>query len=98
MLHAQGTTDVDIITGVVLDTDGKPIRGARIDATDASSTVIQTTTSDGKGFYQISFFQGSGVYRMSIRSVGVTPASRWSPGSQPKDRIVFNRNAERREV
>jgi hypothetical protein len=89
-VYAQATSDIDIITGVILGSNAKPLRGASIDAIDATSGLAQHTTSNSSGFYQLSFFQGSGRYQVTIKAVGVTPKIAIVNRRAEDDRIVLN--------
>lgn len=89
-VHAQAASDIDIITGVILGSNAKPLRGASIEAIDATSGLTQHTTSNSSGFYQLSFFQGSGRYQVTIKAIGVTPKIAIVNRHAEDDRIVLN--------
>src|SRR5205085_326931 len=63
--RAQVGSTTDIITGTITSPDGKPIVGARVDATSIETGVTRSRTTNDKGQYTILFPDGGGSYRMA---------------------------------
>lgn len=69
--QAGGTTD--ILRGRVLDEEGRPLRGALVEAWSEQSGVRRATTTDAEGRYTILFADGGGRYRMRVTMLGRDP-------------------------
>src|ERR671931_142119 len=74
-VQAQVGSTTDIITGKITSPDGKPIVGARVDATSVETGVTRSRTTNDKGQYTILFPDGGGSYRISVRYLGYAPAT-----------------------
>src|SRR5437762_13148378 len=73
--RAQVGSTTDIITGKITSPDGKPIVGARVDATSVETGVTRSRTTNDKGQYTILFPDGGGSYRMAVRYLEIGRAS-----------------------
>jgi hypothetical protein len=81
-----GTTD--IITGHVTGPDGQPLSGARVEVTSLETEVTRTRTTDQNGRYTILFPDGGGQYRMTVRYIGMQPATIALEREADEDRFV----------
>src|SRR6476619_2155702 len=86
--RAQVGRTTDIITGKITSPDGKPIVGARVDATSIETGVTRSRTTNDKGQYTILFPDGGGSYRMSVRYLGYAPATFTLARQADEDRLV----------
>jgi hypothetical protein len=71
-LHAQTITGS--ILGTVTDPSGAVVSGAKVNATNTSTGVVTTTTTNSDGLYNIRFLP-VGPYTISISATGFTTAS-----------------------
>ncbi|MFL5613442.1 MAG: carboxypeptidase regulatory-like domain-containing protein [Gemmatimonadaceae bacterium] len=85
---AQVGSTTDIITGKITSPDGKPIVGARVDATSIETGVTRSRTTNDKGQYTILFPDGGGSYRVAIRYLGFAPAAFTLARQADEDRLV----------
>ena len=85
---AQVGSTTDIITGKITSPDGKPIVGARVDATSIETGVTRSRTTNDKGQYTILFPDGGGSYRVAIRYLGFAPATFTLARQADEDRLV----------
>jgi hypothetical protein len=69
---AQGG-NVDIISGIVLDQNGKPVANAVIEALSIETDVTRRTTTKADGRYILFFNDGGGQYRVTARAIGHQP-------------------------
>jgi hypothetical protein len=74
-LAAQTGNGTEIIVGRVLDTEGKPIEGARVEAMSIETQTSRGRTTNERGQFTILFPDGSGQYRVSARAIGYAPAT-----------------------
>src|SRR4051794_5643896 len=86
--RAQVGSTTDIITGKITSPDGKPIVGARVDATSIETGVTRSRTTNDKGQYTILFPDGGGSYRIGIRYLGFAPATFTLARQADEDRLV----------
>ena len=86
--RAQVGSTTDIITGKITSPDGKPIVGARVDATSVETGVTRSRTTNEKGQYTILFPDGGGSYRMSVRYIGFAAATFTLARQADEDRLV----------
>src|SRR5690348_3901066 len=86
--RAQVGSTTDIITGKITSPDGKPIQGARVDATSVETGVTRSRTTNDKGRYTILFPDGGGSYQMSIKYIGYAPATFSLARQADEDRLV----------
>lgn len=74
-LAAQTGNGTEIIVGRVLDTEGKPILGARVDAMSIETQTTRGRTTNERGQFTILFPDGSGQYRVTARAIGYAPST-----------------------
>lgn len=74
-LSAQTGNGTEIIVGRVLDTEGKPIEGARVDAMSVETQTTRGRTTNDRGQFTILFPDGSGQYRVTARAIGYAPST-----------------------
>src|SRR5881227_1615939 len=86
--RAQVGSTTDIITGKVTSPDGKPIQGARVDATSVETGVTRSRTTNEKGQYTILFPDGGGSYRVAVHYIGFAPATFTLARQADEDRLV----------
>src|SRR3954468_8544360 len=73
--HAQVGSSTDIITGTITGPDGRPIAGARVEVTSVETETKRSKTTNDRGQYTILFPDGGGQYRVTVRFLGMQPAS-----------------------
>ena len=88
LTRAQVGSTTDIITGKITSPDGRPVIGARVDATSVETGVTRSRTTNDKGQYTILFPDGGGSYRMSVRYLGYAPATFTLARQADEDRLV----------
>src|SRR5207248_744303 len=88
VVGAQVGSTTDIITGKITSPDGKPIVGARVDATSIETGVTRSRTTNDRGQYTILFPDGGGSYRVSVRYLGYAPATFTLARQADEDRLV----------
>src|SRR6478672_9697038 len=86
--RAQVGSTTDIITGKITSPDGKPVVGARVDATSIETGVTRSRTTNDKGQYTILFPDGGGSYRVVVRYLGFAPATFTLARQADEDRLV----------
>jgi len=86
--QAQVGSTTDIITGKITSPDGKPVVGARVDATSIETGVTRSRTTNDKGQYTILFPDGGGSYRVVVRYLGFAPATFTLARQADEDRLV----------
>ena len=86
--RAQVGSTTDIITGRITSPDGRPVVGARVDATSVETGVTRSRTTNDKGQYTILFPDGGGSYRVSVRYLGYAPATFTLARQADEDRLV----------
>ncbi len=72
-LGAQTGSSVDVITGTVTDSAGRPVAGATVEAYALETQVTRRTTTNTNGRYTIFFNDGGGQYRLTITMIGKQP-------------------------
>ncbi|MGI9088934.1 MAG: TonB-dependent receptor [Chthoniobacterales bacterium] len=70
-LHAQGVT-TSSITGLVTDTEGKPVAGAEIRAIDTSTGTRYNSVTRATGRYDLANVRTGGPYRITATANGVS--------------------------
>src|SRR5688572_21344237 len=86
--NAQVGATTDIITGRVTGPGGQPLAGARVEVTSLETEVTRTRTTDQNGRYTILFPDGGGQYRMTVRYIGMQPATVALAREADEDRFV----------
>ncbi|HWV56170.1 MAG TPA: carboxypeptidase regulatory-like domain-containing protein [Longimicrobiales bacterium] len=61
----------DVITGRVVDEDGNPVVGARVQVTSVDTEISFTRLTDAQGRYLIYFPDGGGIYILRISQFGM---------------------------
>lgn len=85
--HAQGGS-TDIITGRVVGPDSQPVQGVRVEATSVETGVTRSRSTDARGRYTILFVDGGGQYRVTARSLGMSPQTALVVRTADEDRLV----------
>lgn len=71
-VRAQGSAEV--VRGTITGVDEKPIAGADVTVTGATTGSIRRTQTDLSGRYLVVFLDPEGAYTVFIRRIGFTPA------------------------
>lgn len=93
--QAQTGAGTEIIVGRVLDTDGNPIAGARVEATSIETQTTRGRTTNDKGQFTILFPDGSGQYRVVARAIGFAPATQMVMRQSDEDRLEVTLRLQR---
>ncbi|HEU4641826.1 MAG TPA: carboxypeptidase regulatory-like domain-containing protein [Gemmatimonadaceae bacterium] len=88
VLRAQVGSSTDILTGTVADSTGRPLEGATVEATSVDTRITRHTTTGGNGRYTIVFPDGGGQYRVTVRYLGMSPATFVVARQADEDRLV----------
>src|SRR5919197_4761671 len=94
-VQAQVGSTTDIITGKITSPDGKPVVGARVDATSVETGVPRSRTTNDNGQYTILFPDGGGQYRVTVRALGFAPATFVLARQADEDRLVADVQMDR---
>lgn len=86
--RAQVGSSTDILTGRVMSPDGKPIAGARVEATSVETGITRSRDTNDEGRYTILFPDGGGSYQMTVRFIGYAPATFTLARQADEDRLV----------
>lgn len=86
--RAQVGSTTDILTGRVMSPDGKPLAGARVEATSVETGITRSRTTNADGRYTILFPDGGDSYQMTIRFIGYAPAQFTLARQADEDRLV----------
>ncbi|HEX9105672.1 MAG TPA: carboxypeptidase regulatory-like domain-containing protein, partial [Longimicrobiales bacterium] len=86
-LRAQSA---DVITGRVLNADGKPLAGARVTALSIESEITRSAITDNNGRYMINFPDGGGRYTLKISFLGMADVNRTIVREGNEDLLVAN--------
>ena len=87
---AQVGTTTDIITGTVIGPDSQPLAGALVEAVSLESQISRHATTDARGRFTIVFPDGGGQYDLTIRFIGMAPATVSVARQGDEDRLVAN--------
>src|SRR5689334_2415425 len=87
-LRAQVGSSTDILVGKVMGPDGRPLQGARVEATSVETGVSRSRNTDAQGRYTILFPDGGGQYRVTVRMLGLSPSSFIVARQSDEDRLV----------
>src|SRR5512143_4012749 len=74
-LRAQVGSTTDILTGRVTNTAGAPIPGATVEAKSVETQVTRRARTNADGRYTILFPDGGGQYQLTVRFLGMAPAT-----------------------
>jgi hypothetical protein len=80
----------DILTGVVRNPAGAPIPGATVEAKSVETQVTRRTRTNSDGRYTILFPDGGGQYQLTVRFIGMAPATLNVAHVADEDRLVTN--------
>lgn len=94
-LAAQTGNGTEIIVGRVLDTEGEPIEGARVEATSVETQTTRGRTTNDKGQFTILFPDGSGQYRVVARAIGYAPSTQVVIRQADEDRLEVTLRLQR---
>src|SRR5256884_596866 len=72
---AQVGTTTDIITGTVVGPDSQPLPGALVQALSVETQISRNATTDAHGRFTIVFPDGGGQYDLTVRFIGMAPAT-----------------------
>lgn len=86
-VDAQTGAGTEIIVGRVLDTEGNPVAGARVEATSVETQTTRGRTTNERGQFTILFPDGSGQYRVVARAIGFAPATMNITRQSDEDRL-----------
>ncbi len=92
---AQTGAGTEIIVGRVLDTDGNPVAGARVEATSIETQTTRGRTTNERGQFTILFPDGSGQYRVVARAIGFAPATQTVVRQSDEDRLEVTLRLQR---
>jgi len=67
--HAQ---QADVLAGRIVDADGKPIVGARIEVISAETEIMRSVVTDRNGRYTLVFPDGGGRYVLRVTYIGMS--------------------------
>src|SRR5438128_1786345 len=87
---AQVGTTTDIITGTVVGLDSQPLAGALVQALSVETQISRHATTDARGRFTIVFPDGGGQYDLTVRFIGMAPATVSVARQGDEDRLVAN--------
>src|SRR5438046_9728034 len=87
---AQVGTTTDIITGTVVGPDSQRLAGALVQALSVETQISRHATTDARGRFTIVFPDGGGQYDLTIRFIGMAPATVNVARQGDEDRLVAN--------
>src|SRR2546421_8178027 len=87
---AQVGTTTDIITGTVVGPDSQPLAGALVQALSVETQISRHATTDARCRFTIVFPDGGGQYDLTVRFIGMAPASVSVARQGDEDRLVAN--------
>jgi len=87
---AQVGTTTDIITGTVVGPDSQPLAGALVQALSVETQISRNATTDARGRFTIVFPDGGGQYDLTVRFIGMAPATVSVARQGDEDRLVAN--------
>ncbi|HEX7937582.1 MAG TPA: carboxypeptidase regulatory-like domain-containing protein, partial [Gemmatimonadaceae bacterium] len=87
---AQVGSSTDIIVGKVTAPDGRPLQGARVEATSIETGISRSRNTDAQGRYTILFPDGGGQYRVTVRMLGLSPSQAIVSRQTDEDRLVHD--------
>ncbi|MEK7402410.1 MAG: carboxypeptidase regulatory-like domain-containing protein [Gemmatimonadota bacterium] len=86
-LRAQVGGSTEILVGKVIGPDGRPLQGARVEASSIETGVTRSRTTDKDGRYTILFPDGGGQYRVTVRMLGLSPSQALVVRQTDEDRL-----------
>jgi hypothetical protein len=89
-LGAQVGSTTDILTGVVTNTAGAPIPGATVEAKSVDTQITRRARTNADGRYTILFPDGGGQYTLTVKFLGMAPATINVAHVADEDRLVTN--------
>ena len=87
---AQVGSTTDILTGTVTNTAGAPIPGATVEAKSFDTQVTRRARTNAEGRYTILFPDGGGQYQITVKFLGMAPATMNVTHVADEDRLVTN--------
>jgi hypothetical protein len=87
---AQVGSTTDILTGTVTNTTGVPIPGATVEAKSFDTQITRRTRTNAEGRYTILFPDGGGQYTLTVKFLGMAPATLNVTHVADEDRLVTN--------
>jgi hypothetical protein len=87
---AQVGSTTDILTGTVTNTAGAPIPGATVEAKSVETQVTRRARTNSDGHYTILFPDGGGQYQLTVKFLGMAPATLTISHVADEDRLVTN--------
>src|SRR5947199_6842094 len=87
---ARVGTTTEIITGTVVGPDSQPLAGALVQALSVETQITRHATTGARGRFTIVFPDGGGQYDLTIRFIGMAPATVSVAREGDEDRLVAN--------
>jgi len=87
---AQVGSTTDILTGTVTNTAGAPIPGATVEAKSFDTQITRRARTNAEGRYTILFPDGGGQYQLTVKFLGMAPATLNVTHVADEDRLVTN--------
>jgi hypothetical protein len=87
---AQVGSTTDILTGIITGPDARPLAGAAVDATASDGAITRHAQTGANGRYTILFPDWGGQYRVTVRFLGMAPATFLLARQADEDRLVRN--------
>jgi hypothetical protein len=85
---AQVGSTTDIIMGRVVDPEGQPVAGARIEVVSVETQIKRTKSTNADGRYTILFPDGGGSYTVQVTAIGFAPSRTTVTRQADEDRLV----------
>jgi hypothetical protein len=82
--------EADVITGRVVDDEGQPVVGARVEAISAETEISRSVLTDRSGRFMISFPDGGGRYLLRISFIGKADVVRTLVREGDEELLVAN--------
>jgi hypothetical protein len=86
--EAQIGTTTEIIAGRVVGPDSQPLPGARVDVTSLETGVVKHTVTKADGRFTLLFRDGGAQYTVSVKFIGMAPATMTLTRQADEDRLV----------
>ncbi len=88
--YGQAASSTDVITGLITNDRGEPVADALVEVMSLETEVARSARTNARGRYTIVFPDGSGQYRVTIRSIGAAPVQRTLIRQADEDRLVLD--------